>query len=299
MCQTFGDLATAFLSWARKCLQPSTVYGYQLFFQKWIEHHGDKRLEDIHAADLQEFAKTWHHCQAIKRLFSWGVHEAGLLSSHPFARVRSPRKGHRRRILAPAESVRFLRASGRDLRALLIAYRETFARPQELRLATWEDVQPENPAMPLREALAIGKASIVLYEFKDAGRRQDTEKPRVILLSPRACRLLLRLHRRRPTRHGGRVFLTGRGRPWTGNALRCRFRRLRVRLGIKRDKRGETIVPYTWRHTGATLAAAQGVRDRLLADVLGHVETKTTARYCHLQLGHLRDAMGRVWKRAS
>jgi integrase len=181
------------------------------------------------------------------------------------------------------------------LRTLLLAYRETYARPQELRLATWEDVHAEDPKLTTREALHLGEASIILYEFKDGQRRQDTERPRVILLSPRACRLLLRLLERRTSKRGP-IFLTARGAGWTANALRCRFRRLRVRLGMPRDKRGENIVPYTWRHTGATMAAAGGVRDRLLADVLGHVETKTTARYCHLQVRHLRDALGRVWR---
>lgn len=78
------------------------------------------------------------------------------------------------------------------------------------------------------------------------------------------------------------------------HALRCRFRVLRRRLGIERDRRGETIVPYSFRHTGATIAAASGVRDRILADVLGHIETKTIARYQHLQRGHLVDAMRKV-----
>lgn len=295
MVKRFSDLATEFLEWANKALKPSTVKVYAHYFRRWVSDNGDHPIDEIHQAHLTAWAKTWHECQAVKRLFGWAVNEAGLLASHPVLKVRPPRKGCRRRIMAPREAARILRAASRDLRSLLIAYRETYARPQELRLATWDDVQAENPKLTTREALEMGEASIVLYDFKDAARRDDSERPRVILLSPRACRLILRLwHRSRHRR--GRVFVTGRGMPWTGNALRCRFRRLRKRLGIEKDKRGETIVPYTFRHTGATVAAAAGVRDRLLADVLGHIETKTTARYCHLQQRHLREAMGKVWK---
>lgn len=296
MQKKFSELASEFLSWARKCLRPSTVNVYRHYFQKWMELHGDQPANEIHPAHLQEFAKTWHSCQSIKRLFGWAVNEAGLLESHRLGRVRSPRKGHRRRIFLPREAAKFLRACRPDLRLLLLAYRETYARPQELRLAAWEDIHAETPTQTQREALEAGSASIVLYEFKDGARRQDTERPRVILLSPRACRLVLRLFDRRASKRGP-IFLTDRGAPWTANALRCRFRRMRAKLGMKRDKRGENIVPYTWRHTGATLAASVGVRDRLLADVLGHVETKTTARYCHLQVRHLRDALRGVWRK--
>lgn len=294
MCQTFGDLCAEFLAWAQKCLKPSTVNVYRHYFRRWIELHGDLPLDDIFPRHLEEFAKTWHDCQAIKRLFSWATNSAGFANCDRLRKVKGPRKGYRRRILAPREAIRILRAVPSDLRRLLLAYRETFARPQELRLATWEDLKPDDPALTIEQALELSRVSIVLYDFKDAGRRQDGERPRIILLSPRACRLLMRLLSRHRNPRGA-IFRTARGRGWTANALRCRFRRLRVKLGIKRDKRGETIVPYTFRHSGATIAAAHGVRDRLLADILGHIETKTTARYCHLQTEHLRAAMSKIW----
>lgn len=257
--------------------------------------HGDLPIDETYPRHLAEFSRTWHHCQAIKRLFGWAVNEAGLLASHPLGRVKGPRKGRRRRIFTRHEAAHFLRACPPDLRALLLGYRETFARPQELRLACWDDLYSDNPNLTIDEALAEKRVAIVLFDFKDGQKREDDERPRVILLSPRACRLLQRLRRSRPTATGP-IFVTRRRRSWTANALRCRFRRLRELLGVTRDKRGETLVPYTFRHTGATQAAALGVRDRLLADVLGHIETKTTARYCHLQLEHLRAAMGKVWR---
>src|SRR6185295_4351794 len=64
--------------------------------------------------------------------------------------------------------------------------------------------------------------------------------------------------------------------------------------GVGRDRHGETIVPYTFRHTAATLASAAGVRDRLLADALGHTETSTTARYQHLATEHIRASPSNV-----
>jgi integrase len=254
-------------------------------------------LVDVTPAAVAAWGKTWHDVQSLKRLFAWAVDEARLFAINPLTKVKHPPKGERKRILTRVEIVRMLRASSPDCRRLLTGYRETLARPQELRVAGWEDIQPIDPMQPLRAALRTAQCCIVLHDFKNRANRRDPQTPRVILLSPRVCRLLLRLHDRSLTRSGP-IFITRRGRAWTSNALRCRFRALRKKLDIRRDKRGETIVPYTFRHTGATIAAACGVRDRILADVLGHIETKTTARYQHLQRQHLVQAMGAVWNPA-
>jgi integrase len=291
----FTQLTEKYLAWADKTRHPSTVYAYALYFRKWVAYFGDQVVKEITPADVVEFARSWHECQAIKRLFKWATEEACLFERNPIKGVKPPRRGFRRRVLTRKEEKKILRWVKRDLRLLLIAFRETAARPQELRNVTWENVHPERPGDTIDQALRNGLCSIVLYDFKDCSRRRDDERPRVILLSPRACRLLLRL-RKKKQRKKDPVFVTERGNAWTPDALRCRFRRMRKKLKIKRDERGETIVPYTFRHTAATRAAAAGVRDRVLADVLGHVETKTTARYQHLCLEDLRTAMLRAWQ---
>lgn len=87
-----------------------------------------------------------------------------------------------------------------------------------------------------------------------------------------------------------KVFLNEDGRPWTNNALRCRMRRLRDRVGIAPDENGETIVMYTARHSYATAAIASGVSDRRLADLMDHTNPKTTQRYIHLAHSDLYNA---------
>jgi integrase len=287
-------LVRRFLAWAKKCLKPSTVEVYRHYFRKFMAYHGDKTLASLKPCHLSEWAETWHQAQALKRLFNWAVDEAGLTKRHPFLKVKHPPKGQRKRIMGRKEMLAFMRATRRDLRCLLIAHRETFARPAELREATWLDVAGENPSLTTKETLESGKACIVLYEFKQRKKRRMPSAPRVILLSPRVCRLFLRLLAKTPNVEGP-IFRTKRGKPWSANAVRCRFRRLRKLLGLKRDRNGENVVPYTFRHTGATQCSALGVRDRLLADILGHVETSTTNRYQHLAVDHLREAMQKIW----
>lgn len=296
MSESFASLSHRFLVWAAKCRRPSTVNVYRHYFTQFCQTHPDLAASDMTPAILVAWARTWHQAQAVKRLYAWAVKEDCSLCVNPVASVKHPPRQLRRRIHTADEFAGLVRESKADLRRLLMAYRETLARPGELRVAEWEDLVADDPSIDLRQALLAGRASIVLYTFKDRSSRRDVDKPRVILLSPRIGRMIVWLMDRRPADTAA-IFLTHRGRPWTNNALRCRFRVLRRRLRIVRDKRGETIVPYTLRHTGATIAAALGVRDRLLADVMGHIDTKTTARYLHLQTQHLQAAMWEVWKR--
>jgi len=64
---------------------------------------------------------------------------------------------------------------------------------------------------------------------------------------------------------GATIFVNRLGRPWTWNAVRCRFRRLRVRAGVAVDVNGENAVAYSVRHTSATDAVGAGVKGLVLA----------------------------------
>lgn len=292
----FSSVSRRFLKWAAACRSPITVDVYRHYFTRFQKEVGNKIVTAITPSELSAWAKTWHQSQAIVRLMRWCVHEACLCKSNVLEHVQHPPKGQRVRLLTPKEEKQLLAAAADDLRTLLVGYRETMARPGELRKAKWTDVYPKATRKKLRAALNKGKALIVLRDYKNRKSRRMPNEPRVILLSPLMCKMLLRLMPRMYS-EATPIFTTGRGRPWTANALRCRMRRLRKKLGFVPDARGENIVPYLFRHTGATALTAAGIRDRMLADILGHTETSTTARYQHLQVGHLQSAMNRYWKR--
>ena len=289
---TVRSLVTQFLRWAGNALAPASVAAYKHQLNKIPPRVRKKDAKRCRPVDLTEWAKTWHEAQAVVRLFNWAVEDAKLIRSNPFAAVRLPGRGQRKRIVAQAVLRRFMRSGRHSSRRFLMALRETLARPQEIRLACWEELQAEEIDMPIDVALREGRALIVQPEFKDRRRRHDATRPRVLLVSRRLGRLILR--QAVPGQcMTGPIFRNNLGRPWTKNAVRCLMRRLRKRLRIDADARGENVTAYTFRHSLATLAASRGVTDRTLADILGHVETRTTARYLHLQVGHLRAAMER------
>lgn len=290
---TVHSLINQFLKWAGAALAPNTVAAYRHQLQKIPERIKKKQAISCRPIDLSTWAKTWHEAQAVVRLFNWAVEDARLIRSNPFAACRMPSRGGRRRIVGQAVLRKMMRSGRHASRRFLLALRETLARPQEIRLATWEQLQPQDVDTPIDQALADGTALIVQTDFKDRARRIDTTRPRVLLVSRRLGRAILRIAAQCEFRTGP-IWTNNRGKAWTRNAVRCLMRRVRRRLDITADGRGENVVAYTFRHSLATIAASRGVTDRTLADILGHVETRTTSRYVHLSVGPLRAAMERI-----
>lgn len=280
---TLAQLAGHFFEWlereaAARRLAPATVAYYRRILRPLLELHGALDLGELRAWHLERVKKGWHSVQAPQRLLAWGRAQ-GWTDADPFRQVAKPAGFCRSRILAAHED-RLVRREGKaELRAVLLALALTLGRPQEVRALRWCDlVAGERPYFRVQEP-------------KAAARRRDGQRVRILPVVPRLARLLGRLARRRhkPT---DAIFLNRRGRPWTGSALSLAVRRVRRRLGL-----GEDVVPYTWRHTGATAACVNGVRDRLLAELLGHTSTRTTARYQHPAVEDLLDAAERATAR--
>lgn len=287
---TVADLVKIFLGWAEKNRAPRTVDFYRRYLERFAAEHGNLFPAQLKAHHLIAFSGSWHPMQAIQRCFAWCSDEAELIDRNPFKKVKRPALGYRKRILTPQEKARFLRGSLGAFRPFMLALRETMARPQEVRELRWEHIRINGEAQDLRAALLAGEACFYLLDFKGLKRRKDTSGVRIIPITPRLGRYLVRQLGAQAVGEG-LIFKNSKGLPWTRNALRLRMRYLRDRLGVGPDLRGEKVVCYTMRHTQATEACALGVRDRILADLMGHSGTRMTARYQHLQPEHLQQAM--------
>src|SRR5262249_20033493 len=180
--------------------------------------------------------------QAVQRPYNWAV-EMGLLRSNPVRGVKKPDLGQRRRVLSAAEQERLLAAADKHFCPFLLAMLHTIVRPQEVRAVCWKHLVLK--PVPL----------FVLTDFKARDRRKDRQTAvRRILLAEAIVTLLEALTARRQPSPEGPVFLDRRGLPWTANAVRCRMRRLREKLGLEADEHGEKLVADTLRHTAGTLA---------------------------------------------
>jgi integrase len=288
---TLGQLADRFGEWmAREVaagrLRPRTLAYYRDQLQRFLDAVGGHRAAaSVKPHELETYKTGWHSVQAVQRLFNWGV-QVGHLAVNPVRSVALPEAGRRQRVLSAADTARLLRAADRHFRPFLLAMRHTIARPQEVRALRWKHLTYEPVPM------------FVLRDFKGRRRRGDRQTAaRTIPLDDRMLRLLARLARRRNPSPEDHVFLNRRGLPWTGNAVRCRMMRLRGRAKLEPDGNGERVVCYTLRHTAATRASARGVRDRVLAELMGHTNTTTTQRYQHLQADHLAEAIRQANRR--
>ncbi len=293
MCLTLRSLVERFLAWIDGRNRPGTVYYYRLHLTAFVAQVGDVQLADLRRHHLLDWGRTWHQVQAVQRLFNWAQIEMELTTHNPFRSVKRPRVGRRRRVLDRAGLVKLLRAASPDFRAYLLAMRETIARPQEVRLLRWSQLRWDGDDSTRLAALRAGEARFELTEYKAQERRADPDALRIILVSARLGRLLAR-HLGGGRRHDDFVFTNSAGLPWSANAVRLRVKRLRHRAQLDPDARGENVVAYTLRHTSATAACAAGVPDRLLAEMMGHTSTRTTSRYQHPSLEHVRAAFRKL-----
>ena len=260
-------------------MKPTTLDYYHHYLQQFIKAVGGRRPAlGILPHEVEMYKTGWHSVQTVQRLYNWGV-EMGIVAKNPFAKIKKPELGQRERILSPLEGVQLLRTADRDFRPFLLAMRHTIARPQEVRAFRWK--QLTDTPVPM----------FVLKDFKARNRRKDKTAVRMIPLDDRMLRLLARLARKRQPQPDDFVFVNSRGEPWTGQAVRQRMEHLRNKVGLAPDENGERVVAYTLRHTAATRASANGVRDKVLAELMGHSSVRTTAKYQHLQATHLSNAI--------
>jgi len=287
---TVRDLCDKFLDWVELHRAEDTYDDYRDWLNKWVKLHGTTRAREIQANDLEEWKQKlakqdlspWtvnHAIISVKTCWSWSV-KNDFLAVNPLQKVQKLDTEGRERTFTQKEFLSLLRHSDALFRQVLLFFRLTGIRPGELRRLSWEQVDFGN------HILVIGKHK--------SRRTAKVKKPRIIQLPP-AAESLLRW-RLRTCGRTERVFLNEDDLPWTYNALRCRMRRLRDRAGIGPDERGERIVLYTARHTFGSRAAAAGVSDRRLAELMGHTDPKMTQKYIHLANPDLHKAASEATK---
>lgn len=293
--QTVSALADAFFSYMVGRNKPGTIGYYRRHIDRFLAHVGPLPIADLRKHHLLTWGKTWHAMQAVQRLFHWAHVDMEFIDRNPFKGIKRPRLGMRKRVLVDADAVQLLRAADVVFRRYLNAMRESIARPQEIRAVKWEHLRWDGDHAGPVQALVAGAAFWELWEYKSQEQRADPDTPRRIFINAVLGRMLAGMAGQRGALVG-HIFTNGKGKPWTSNAIRLRMRRLCRRLGIVEDDRGERVVAYTIRHTAATNATVDGVPDRVLAELMGHTSTRTTARYQHLSKQHLHNAVNRNQK---
>jgi integrase len=146
-------------------------------------------------------------------------------------------------------------------------------RPGEVSGLSWPDVDLERGVIVVHRSLAWTKGRPFLKETK-------TKKARTLELPPRTVDALAD-HRKRqveerllmgdrwPAEWSDLVFVSERGTPVNPSNLRRLISGLTATAGIE-----GVVTPYSLRHTATSLLSASGVAPELLADLLGHKDTR-------------------------
>jgi integrase len=276
-----ATLCSLYIEHAKAHLAPLTAEWYERHLNSFVASQGHlaaTAAKPLHVTawleDHRWSASTRHGAiTAVKRAFRWGLKQ-GYLESNPLEHVERPPMGRREAILSDEQYGRILEATpDAEFRNLLIALRETGARPGEIIRVTAAD-------------LDLANGLIVLRVHKTRGK---TGRPRLIGLTPRMVAMCRELAGEYKT---GSLFRNLEGRPWTRNAIALRFGRLRKNLNL-----GPEATAYSLRHGFVTDALESGVPIATVAELVGHKSTAMiSAHYSHLadRHAHLKDALARV-----
>jgi integrase len=208
----------------------------------------------------------------LRHMLNYVMRERGVkLYENPALGVKPFREEKRERWLAAEELPAFFRAVAEepntDIRDYVTLSLLTGARKSNVLSMQWEEVD-------------LGRAVWAI-----PGVKFKTGKPLVIPLAVQAVEILEA--RKRAYGHTGFVFPSiGK----TGHLVepKAGWARLLKRAGL------ENLRLHDLRHTLASWQVAQGVSLAIIGKGLGHNSTATTARYSHLAVDPVRDAMNKT-----
>lgn len=249
-------LLDQFLDWVQQNLD--CFEWHRRFIQEFADACGGLQvgeIKPIHVTNWLAKKTTWGTTTRnrvigeVKQVFNWAV-EQGLIESNPIKSLKKPTAKWRERILTAEERAKiFGSITDQAFRDVITALEQTGARPGEIRVVTAANVDLKNGVW-------------VLTKHKTS---KKTHRPRVIYLTPAMQELTARRIKQFPT---GPIFRNKFGQPWSSNAIRIRFRRLREQFPELKD-----VVAYCYRHTFATDGLVKGVPIATVAELLGHRST--------------------------
>ena len=271
--------------WLRDAVRPRvsarTADGYDALLKRYIiSPLGHQRLDRIQPLDIQEVygamqarglsATVVRHTHsalhnALKQAVKWG-----LLSRNPSDFVELPKVAHKeRRVLSPAEAIRFLKAAETKPNGLIFELALlTGMRPEEYLALQWSDIDFKRGTAQIQRALIRHKKSVRFEEPKTARSR------RTVYLSEQLIKKLATHKRKQAVKKlkfkgtwgpFDLVFCSVEGTPHSIPNLTYRYFR-----PILTAAKLPQIRLYDLRHTCATLLLIAEENPKVVSERLGH-----------------------------
>ena len=293
---TVFQVCKAFMRFSQIHHEPDTRDWYRRFLRQFCRVFGRAKATEVNATKVDEWLAAekkiplgrpvegkprryrrlhWSSSTrntvvgCLRRVFNWAVGE-GLVLKNPLAKLRKPPMERRDCIPTPAQRRAILTCvRDRGFKLYLYALSQTGARPGEVARVTADN-------------LDLPRGVWVFKKHKTANR---TGRPRAVFLTPKMKMICEKLRRKYPD---GPLFRNDRGQPFSRNAIRCRFRRIRKKLGLPAG-----IVAYSLRHAFCTDGLARGVPAPTMSKLLGHEGDRMMRHYDHFteNTENLRNAV--------
>lgn len=271
----------AYLDWVSRNRAPATYRSATHYLTSFVRFLGKrKQLRHVTADAISGWLDehtSWGSTTRsdaishLSRAFAWGMRKKVLKHSPVADLEKKPTRRRREVVYSPAEWKKILgQVKDECFRDLLIFMWETGCRPIEAR-------RLEAAHVDLKNELAL---------YQPSESKTGTFRPVFLTETAKAiCERLCKLHPEGP------IFRNSRGRPWTKDAIKCRFTRLKEKVGIN------GLCAYGIRHSYATEALKNGVDSVSLAVLMGHKDVSMIARnYQHLakNIPYLREQAKRA-----
>jgi integrase len=297
---TLQELTDVHLRWVGDHRAPSTYALRERYLHAFLEYAGDRPVLEIDKLTLAGF-HGWAKKHCSRSLNGGNVFlrnvKSMLLWAEDMHICRCPVRKFPYMPQVPPLTMRFsddelvallecIRPTAPDLHDMLVFALLTGLRPPELRELQQEHFIRCDELLPSEGCSGLGGNEYIEFQRHKTSKATRDHVKRTVPLVPEAVEILSRQIGKHPSRR--HVFLNDAGRPYTAGVLRQRLKRWCRRAGIKPRP------PYALRHTFGSLEAEAGVNQAVLAQIMGHTQLSTTARYVNHNAEHHRHAVGAI-----
>ena len=239
-----------------------------------VADFGPEHVEGWLKDHFAETSDNYRHnlIRSIQAAFNWAMGRKDLrrqIGEHPLIGLKKPAQTPREAYVTDAQWKTITENVKGEFLDFLTILKETGCRPQEAREV---------------EAKHFDRTGRRWYFPKPVKKLRGKPEPRIVHLTDRAFEICQRLALKRPS---GPLFVNEDSEPWKKNAINCRCKRLR-------DKLGFNLQVYSLRHTFCTDALKRGVDPLTVAKLMGH-KNATMVMEVYNNLGecqdHLREAL--------
>ena len=302
---TLKELTDVHLDWVGTNRAPSTYELRERYLLAFLRYAGDRPVSEIDKLTLAGF-HGWAKKHRSKSQNGGNVFLRNVKSMFLWAEdmdiCRCPVRRFPYMPETPPLTKRFtdeelsllldcIKPIAPDFHDMIVFGLLTGLRPPELReLQRHHYMKDDEPSSPRGYGVPGGKAYLEFQQHKTAKSTREPAK-RTVPLVPEAVEILDRqIGQHAWRRH---VFLNEAGKPYTASVFRQRLKRWCERAGI------QPRPPYALRHTFGSLEAEADVNQAVLAQIMGHTQLRTTARYVNHNAEHHRKAVGAISGRIS